>query len=134
MIVDRAGSGVRLLQCVAEFFPALEEAIDAARADVYLETYIYADDASGRLLSAALVRAAARGVGHYGKAGYGGCRTFASVLGEDEAEELLQETLDEEGAADEKLTEIAEGTVNEDAEDEEKMKPAAKKKTASRRR
>ncbi|MEO7760933.1 MAG: cardiolipin synthase ClsB [Casimicrobiaceae bacterium] len=62
MIVYRAGNCVRLLQCGAEFFPALEEAIDAAREDVYLETYIYADDASGRLISSALVRAAARGV------------------------------------------------------------------------
>ena len=85
------------------------------------------------VLDAGLIAAAQR-VEHYEMAGYGVCRTFASVLGEDEAKELLQETLDEEGAADKKLTAIAEGTVNEDAEDEEKMKPAAKKKTASRRR
>ena len=85
------------------------------------------------VLDAGLIAAAQR-VEHYEMAGYGVCRTFASVLGEDDAEELLQATLDEEGAADEKLTEIAEGTVNEEAEDEEEMKPAAKKTAASRRR
>lgn len=60
--------------------------------------------------------AAAQRVEHYEIAGYGVARTFASILGEDEAEDLLQETLDEEGAADEKLTEIAESIVNEEAE------------------
>jgi len=48
MIVYRTGNCVRLLQNGTEFFPALEEAIDAAQSDVYLETYIYADDPSGR--------------------------------------------------------------------------------------
>jgi cardiolipin synthase len=62
MIVYRAGNCVRLLCCGAEYFPALEEAIDSASRDVYLETYIYADDASGRRIAAALIRAAARGV------------------------------------------------------------------------
>jgi ferritin-like metal-binding protein YciE len=61
--------------------------------------------------------AAAQRVEHYEIAGYGVARTFAAILGEDEAEDLLQETLDEEGAADEKLTEIAEGIVNEEAEE-----------------
>ena len=62
MIFYRDGNCVRLLLCGAEYFPALEEAIDAAAHDVYLETYIYADDPSGRRISAALVRAAQRGV------------------------------------------------------------------------
>ena len=65
-------------------------------------------------------------------AGYGVVRTFASVLGEDEAQDLLQETLDEEGAADEKLTEIAEAFVNEEA-DEEEAEPATAGKSRSRR-
>jgi ferritin-like metal-binding protein YciE len=37
-------------------------------------------------------------------------------LGHEEVAELLQETLDEEGAADKKLTDIAESVVNQDAE------------------
>ncbi|MEO6870820.1 MAG: ferritin-like domain-containing protein [Chthoniobacterales bacterium] len=78
--------------------------------------------------------AAAQRVEHYEMAGYGAARTFASILGEDEAEDLLQETLDEEGAANEKLTEIAESTVNEDAEEEEDAKPAAKKKSAAKKK
>jgi ferritin-like metal-binding protein YciE len=62
-------------------------------------------------------------------AGYGVARTFASILEEDEAEDLLQETLDEEGAADEKLTEIAENIVNEEAEDagEEEMATSSRR-------
>jgi len=40
-------------------------------------------------------------------AGYGCVRTYADLLGETKAVALLQKTLDEEGAADEKLTAIA---------------------------
>jgi cardiolipin synthase len=78
MIVYRAGNCIRLLSCGAEYFPALEEAIDASVKDVYLETYIYADDASGRRIGAALVRAVARGVrtrvavDGFGSRGYSG--------------------------------------------------------------
>jgi ferritin-like metal-binding protein YciE len=42
-------------------------------------------------------------------------RTFARLLGYDDAAELLQETLDEEGAADKKLTELAETIINVEA-------------------
>jgi ferritin-like metal-binding protein YciE len=73
-------------------------------------------DGPDSVLDAGIIAAAQR-VEHYEIAGYGAARTFASILGEDEAEDLLQETLDEEGAADEKLTEIAEGIVNEEAEE-----------------
>ncbi|WP_025917035.1 phosphatidylserine/phosphatidylglycerophosphate/cardiolipin synthase family protein [Herminiimonas sp. CN] len=52
---------VTLLYCGAEFFPALVAAIDAAVAEVYLETYIFDDDGTGRTVKAALKRAAARG-------------------------------------------------------------------------
>lgn len=52
---------VTLLYCGAEFFPALIAAIDAAVAEVCLETYIFADDAVGRAVKEALKRAAARG-------------------------------------------------------------------------
>ncbi|MBK8740979.1 MAG: cardiolipin synthase ClsB [Betaproteobacteria bacterium] len=58
----RPGNCVTLLRCGAEYFPALEAAIDAAASDVYLETYIFADDASGRRIAAALVRAVRRGL------------------------------------------------------------------------
>jgi ferritin-like metal-binding protein YciE len=60
---------------------------------------------------AALIAAAQR-VEHYEIAGYGCARTFAQRLGLSEIAELLQETLDEEKAADEKLTQIAMDRVN----------------------
>ncbi|HZU34397.1 MAG TPA: ferritin-like domain-containing protein [Gemmataceae bacterium] len=56
--------------------------------------------------------AAAQRVEHYEMAGYGTVRTFAQQLGHQDCARLLQETLDEEGAADKKLTQIAESTVN----------------------
>lgn len=53
---------IRLLHCVAEYFPALIEACDAARSEIYLETYIFAADDTADSVKAALLRAAARGV------------------------------------------------------------------------
>jgi ferritin-like metal-binding protein YciE len=67
------------------------------------------------VLDAALICAAQR-VEHYEIAGYGCARTFAQQLGYGAIAELLQETLDEEGNADKKLTEIAEAVVNQEAE------------------
>src|SRR5690606_3221415 len=46
----------------AEFFPALASAIDHAREEVFLETYIFRDDRIGQMIAEALVRAAERGV------------------------------------------------------------------------
>ena len=60
---------------------------------------------------AALIAAAQR-VEHYEIAGYGTLRTFAERLGYDEAARILQKTLDEEGAADKKLSSIAESSIN----------------------
>src|SRR5215470_2050233 len=56
------GNRLTLLRAGAEYFPALEEAIDAAGAEVFLETYIYAGDATGRRVTRALCDAASRGV------------------------------------------------------------------------
>lgn len=53
----------------------------------------------------------AQRIEHYEISVYGTLRTFAKELGLDEAVDLLQETLDEEGAADKKLTKIAEGSL-----------------------
>jgi ferritin-like metal-binding protein YciE len=60
---------------------------------------------------AALIAAAQR-VEHYEMSGYGTARTFAQRLGMTEAASLLQQTLEEEKAADEKLNMIAEASVN----------------------
>jgi ferritin-like metal-binding protein YciE len=60
---------------------------------------------------AALIAAAQR-VEHYEMAGYGSVRSFAQRLGLGEVANTLQMTLNEEGAADKKLTQIAEQAVN----------------------
>jgi ferritin-like metal-binding protein YciE len=52
---------------------------------------------------------AAQRVEHYEMAGYGTARAFAEALGERKVVDLLQATLDEEGGANEKLTEISAG-------------------------
>jgi ferritin-like metal-binding protein YciE len=57
-------------------------------------------------LDAALIAAAQR-VEHYEIAGYGTVRTYAQVLGFDDAVDVLQQTLDEEGDTNKKLTELA---------------------------
>ena len=56
--------------------------------------------------------AAAQKVEHYEIAGYGTVRTWAQELGMDDVARTLQQTLDEEGEADKRLTRIAEGRVN----------------------
>src|SRR5687768_3878493 len=65
-------------------------------------------------IDAALISAAQK-VEHYEIATYGTLRTFALTLGRREEAQLLQETLDEEAAADEKLTDIAVSGVNPEA-------------------
>jgi cardiolipin synthase len=57
-----ADNDVRLLHSGTEFFPALIESIEAARYEVYFETYIFSGDATGQRVLAALMAAAARGV------------------------------------------------------------------------
>ena len=56
--------------------------------------------------------AAAQKVEHYEIASYGTVRAWADMLGEEDAAELLQQTLDEEGETDKRLTELAEEIVN----------------------
>ena len=72
------------------------------------------EDAHQAVLDAALI-AAAQKVEHYEIAAYGTLRTYAQMLGEDEVAALLEETLEEEKATDEKLTALAEAGINEAA-------------------
>lgn len=88
------------------------------------------EDATPQARDAMLIAAAQR-VEHYEIAGYGCVKTYARLLGYEDAAKLLEETLDEEVATDEKLTEAAE-SINVEAEkahDEE-----SKSATSSRRR
>jgi ferritin-like metal-binding protein YciE len=72
------------------------------------------EDAEPPVMDAGLI-AAAQHVEHYEIAGYGCARTFARLLGEEEAADLLQETLGEEKETDEKLSQLAEGLINVEA-------------------
>ena len=56
------GNKLQLLMNGGAYFPALQHAFDAAQSEIYLETYIFADDDTGRRVAAALGRAAKRGV------------------------------------------------------------------------
>jgi cardiolipin synthase len=56
------GNRLTLLRSGSEYFPALLAAIDGARREVWLETYLFADDRMGRAVAAALIRAVQRGV------------------------------------------------------------------------
>jgi ferritin-like metal-binding protein YciE len=73
------------------------------------------DDGQPAVMDAALIACAQR-IEHYEIAGYGCVRTFARLLGYTDAERLLQETLNEEGEADKKLSELAETVINQQAE------------------
>lgn len=67
------------------------------------------------VLDAGLI-AAAQKVEHYEIASYGTARAWAERLGYNQAARLLQQTLDEESTANEKLTRIAESHVNMEAQ------------------
>jgi len=86
---------------------------------------IIQEDAEPEVRDAALIAAAQR-VEHYEIAGYGCVRTYANLLGDKRAAKTLQKTLDEEGATDEKLTELAQ-RINVQAESPT-PKSAAKKR------
>jgi ferritin-like metal-binding protein YciE len=73
------------------------------------------EDAEPEVLDVGLIAAAQR-VEHYEIAGYGCVRTYAELLGNHEAVELLEETLNEEKSADQKLSGIAEEVNVEAAE------------------
>jgi len=66
-------------------------------------------------IDAGLIAAAQR-VEHYEIAGYGCVRTYAQQLGDQQGSQLLQQTLDEEGMTDKKLTQLAEQVINLEAE------------------
>jgi ferritin-like metal-binding protein YciE len=70
------------------------------------------------VLDAALIGAAQK-VEHYEISGYGTVRTMAEFLGQQDAADLLEETLDEEKAADDTLTEIAETIMTGEASSED---------------
>jgi ferritin-like metal-binding protein YciE len=75
---------------------------------------ILKEKGEGSVLDAGIIVAAQK-VEHYEIAGYGSVRTFANLLGKDEAASLLQFTLEEESETNELLNRLAEGIVNPEA-------------------
>ena len=71
------GNRLTLLRNGEQYFPALVAALDAARSEIFLESYIYADDETGSLVTDALARAAARGISTHLLIDGFGARDFA---------------------------------------------------------
>ena len=72
-------------------------------------------EASAQVMDAGLI-GCAQAVEHYEMARYGTLKAWAEQLEMDDAAELLEETLEEEQAADEKLSELALSGLNEQAD------------------
>jgi ferritin-like metal-binding protein YciE len=96
------------------------------------------EDFEDDVMDAALISAAQR-VEHYEIAAYGTVRTYAELLGEDTAVQLLEQTLEEEKETDQKLTDMAseinvramgEGSEEVSSEDEQEVPARKKAKTA----
>jgi len=87
------GNRLTLLRNGEQYFPALVREIDAAEAEVFLESYLFADDESGSIVAGTLARAAARGVAvHLLLDGFGARRfapRFRTLLAEAGAEVLV---------------------------------------------
>ncbi len=77
---------------------------------------ILEEDFDGETMDACLIAAGQRAE-HYEMAAYGTLVAWARGMGHTEAARLLQATLDEEKAADKKLTSLAEGGINQQAAD-----------------
>ena len=75
---------------------------------------VMGEDFDEATMDAALIAAGQR-VEHYEIAAYGTLVAWATAMGHDEAAKLLQQNLDEEGAADKKLSKLAEGGINRQA-------------------
>lgn len=98
-----------------------------------------AETEAGPARDAALI-ASAQKVEHYEMAAYGTLRTWASLLGYEEAAELLEETLEQEKKTDAKLTAVAEAVANPEAageidvEQDEPSRARSRKKASGRAR
>lgn len=83
-------------------------------------TEIIADTEKGTFTRDAGIISAAQKIEHYEIASYGTLKTLATVLGYNEAADLLDATLQEEKNADNMLTQIAEGSINQKGTSEKK--------------
>lgn len=107
---------IERLQKVFELLgkPARGKTCDAIEGIISEAEEIMDEFKDSTALDAGLV-AAAQAVEHYEISRYGTLKRWAEVLGMDEAAKLLDETLQEESATDEKLTQVADKTANKNA-------------------
>jgi ferritin-like metal-binding protein YciE len=130
-----------------EVFSALGEKVQAKTCEgmqgiIQEGSNLIEEEEGGAVLDAAIIAAAQRAE-HYEIGSYGTCAAWARLLGLDEVVSLLEQTLEEEKAADKKLTALAEQEVNLSAasegrpegeeEDEEEMPARSSRRTISRR-
>jgi ferritin-like metal-binding protein YciE len=111
--LEETRTHVRRLEQVFEMHGASVKAVDCRAIDGIIEE---ADEVAGEVadksvLDAALINAA-QAAEHYEIARYGSLIAWARQLGRDDCASILQKTLDEEKATDQKLTALAEGQVN----------------------
>ena len=105
----------RLEQIFAEFNESAKGKTCRAMKGLIEEgSEILKEDGDESVLDAGIIVAGQK-VEHYEIAAYGSVRTFAKLLGQTKAADLLQATLDEESEANELLNELAEGIVNPEA-------------------
>jgi len=88
-----------------------EEKSSAAAGLIDDGSYMVKADGDPAVRDAGLIAAAQR-IEHYEMAGYGTARTYAEKLGDYESADLLQQTLNEEGHANQLLTRLAERSIN----------------------
>ncbi len=96
---------------------------------------IMEEDFDDATMDACLIAAGQRAE-HYEMAAYGTLVAWARALGQDDAAELLEETLNEEKAADEKLSALAENGINQEAAsgDQTEEEPVSPRKASPKGR
>jgi ferritin-like metal-binding protein YciE len=102
-----------------QVFASIDEDVSGTHCDgiagIIAEGRSIVDDDCDEATKDALLIAAAQRAEHYEIASYGTLVAWAHAIGHAEAAQLLQQTLDEERAADQKLSRLAEGGINLDA-------------------
>ena len=109
------------IQRLEQVFETLEEKVRGKHCDgiagiIEEGKSIMEEDFDDGTMDACLIAAGQRSE-HYEMAAYGTLVAWARAMGHDEVADLLQQTLDEEKAADEKLSGLAEGGINQSAAD-----------------
>jgi ferritin-like metal-binding protein YciE len=111
--LDETRNHVQRLEQVFKMHGAAAKAIDCPAIDGIIEeaNEVAGDVADKAVLDAALINAG-QAAEHYEIARYGSLVAWAKQLGRNDCASILQRTLEEEKAADKKLTQIAESNVN----------------------